>query len=241
MNKNHIIQEIVRTAKENNGMPLGRQRFAKETGIKFTDWDGKYWTKWSDAIREAGLTPNKMQSAYDEEWLIKQLALLIRELKKFPTNGDIQMKSFNTKNFPGHKTFRRRLGDKAETVKKVLDYCRGKSEFQDVFEICSEVQVSSEKKTEYYSQEADMQFGYVYLMKSGRYYKLGRSSFVERRNYEIGIKLPEELKIVHKIKTDDPTGIEAYWHKRFEEKRKGGEWFDLSSSDVNAFKRRKFM
>ena len=78
-------------------------------------------------------------------------------------------------------------------------------------------------------------------MKSGRYYKIGRSSFVEKRNYEIGIKLPEELKIIHKIKTDDPFGIEAYWHKRFEDKRKGGEWFDLSSSDVKAFRRRPFM
>ena len=78
-------------------------------------------------------------------------------------------------------------------------------------------------------------------MKSGRFYKIGCSNNVGRRNYEIGIKLPEELAIVHKINTDDPTGIETYWHNRFRVKRKQGEWFDLSSSDVTAFKRRKFM
>jgi len=78
-------------------------------------------------------------------------------------------------------------------------------------------------------------------MKSGNYYKLGRSTNVERRNYEIGIKLPEKFDIMQKIKTDDPVGIEAYWHNRFKDKRKQGEWFDLSSRDIKAFKRRKFM
>ena len=37
MNKQHIVDEIRRTAKANGGIPLGIQRFLTETGIKYSD------------------------------------------------------------------------------------------------------------------------------------------------------------------------------------------------------------
>jgi hypothetical protein len=50
--KAHVLAEVVRTAKTKGGVPLGRQRFYTETGIKGIAWIGKYWARWGDATTE---------------------------------------------------------------------------------------------------------------------------------------------------------------------------------------------
>lgn len=87
------------------------------------------------------------------------------------------------------------------------------------------------------SDHPNQELGEVYLFKSGHFYKIGKTNCTVRRGSELRIMLPEKITLIHSIKTDDPSGIEAYWHKRFELKRKNGEWFDLTSNDVKAFKR----
>jgi len=240
MDKEYIINEIKRTAKENGGVPFGRQRFASETGIKFTDWYGKYWATWGDALKEAGYEPNAFQKAYNDEYLIAKLIELIREIEKFPTSGEIRLKAHSDRSFPSHGVFNR-IGNKQEKANKIGEYCKKHGDLGDVLEICLPL-CSSEKQIKDNDIDNNVEnFGFVYLMKSGKHYKIGRSSSAERRAYELKIILPEKVELVHKIRTDDPVGIEAYWHKRFEDKRKSGEWFALTGPDIKAFKRRKFM
>ncbi len=239
MDKQHIIAEIIRTAEKNGGRPLGRRRFLSETGIKESDWYGKYWARWGDAVKEAGYLPNELQDAYDECWLIEQLISFIRELGRFPVSGDLLLKTRRDKSFPSDATFRR-LGKKAEIVKRVLDYCREKSGYEDVISICEPI-AQIEVRDDEAKGEENADYSNVYLIRSGRYYKIGRSNSIGRREYELSIQLPEKAVSEHIIKTDDPIGIEAYWHKRFKDKRKNGEWFELTAQDVKVSKKRRFM
>lgn len=245
MDKQHIIDEIRRTAEKNGGRPLGKKRFQDETGITESDWLWKHWARWGDALKEAGYQPNTLQRTYDEGWLIEQLISLIRELKRFPVDAELRLKSTTDSTFPSHNTFKR-LGKKPEMATRVLNYCRDKDGYSDVINICKTVPhsktIAVEDKDTGKSIAADESgFGYVYLIKSGRHYKIGRSNSAGRREYELSIQLPERVTTEHVIKTDDPVGIEAYWHKRFNERRKNGEWFELTAEDIKAFKRRKFM
>lgn len=81
-------------------------------------------------------------------------------------------------------------------------------------------------------------YGFVYLVRGHRgEYKIGRTNLVDRRLSELGATYPVEQTLVHEIKTDDPVGVERYWHNRLAEKRMRGEWFKLTVADVKAFKR----
>ncbi len=237
--KAHILQEIKRTAEANGGTPLGSRKFASETGIKENDWKGKYWARWSDALCEAGFVPNQLISAYEDTHVLDKYAQLACELGRLPTGGDLRLKARNTPGFPSNSTFEKR-GTKSEFVAQLLEYCKNQGQYEDVVRMCMRY-VPHKRETSEESTHQEENFGFVYLIKSGRFYKIGKTNAAGRREYELAMQLPEKVRRVHAIRTDDPNGIEAYWHKRFEAKRKNGEWFDLNATDVAAFKRRKFM
>lgn len=240
--KDYIISEIVRTTNENGGNTLGAQRFENETGIKKYDWLGKHWSRWSDALIEAGYEPNKYNEAYDKKFLIEKLVELIREIRRFPSANDLLLKIHKDKSFPGSRNaFDNNLGSQKEKIEKVIEYCENREDMNDVLEICLPLLKRETLEDKNETENLKTNFEFVYLMKSGKFYKIGRSNDAGRRAYELKIQLPEEIKLIHKIKTDDPGGIEEYWHKKFKDKRKNGEWFELTKQDVEIFKRRKFM
>jgi hypothetical protein len=239
MDKAYILQQIRRTAEANGGIAPGKARFEAETGIKTYDWLGKHWARWSDAVREAGLTPNEMRTAYDEIDLLRKYADLAQELGRLPSASDLRLRNATDTNYPNQKVFER-FGTKEDLIKRVLTFCEEHDGYKDVVQFCKEYSPRRQEivRADKITEDA---LGSVYLLKSGKYFKIGRTNSIGRRENELGIQLPERITTVHVIQTDDPPGIEGYWHKRFAAKRKNGEWFELDASDVAAFKRRKFM
>jgi hypothetical protein len=234
--KQKILDEVRRTAHENDGIPLGVARFEKETGIKQYEW-GKFWARYGDVLKEAGFTPNQLQTAYSTEFLIEKVVGLVRKLGKFPTYREIQVEKNNDPELPDKKVFGR-LGTQEQLAKKVLEHCNGKEGYNDVLKACGSVLEKPSKQSKDAGSSAE-RLGEVYLFKSGRYFKIGKTIDTVRRGSEIRIQLPERVELIHSIMTDDPSGIEAYWHKRFDPKRLNGEWFDLNTEDVKTFKRWK--
>lgn len=237
--KDHILSEIRRLAEANGGKPLGRNRFSEATGIRETDWLGRYWARWGDAIEEAGLRPNTMQGRIDDNEAIRRLALETRRLGRLPTYVELRMQRRKDKTMPSESVYER-LGPKRVLAGRVAAYCEESDDFADVLEIVAPLLVD-ESRDAVGVDESDLHHGFVYLLKAGRYYKIGHTNSVGRRAYELAIQLPEKPTVIHEIATDDPAGIESYWHGRFADRRRNGEWFELTRENVGAFKRRKFM
>ena len=244
MTKETILAEIVRTAQLNGGKPLGSHKFESETGIKSTLWLGKIWARWSDALQEAGFIPNVLVKAHDKEFLFETYAKLSSANNRLVTKSDMRLMSRNGVEVPDWNTFQNRFGSKVKFIDELAIYLRQVNRFADVIQMCADYGGNDSEKylsvdNEIISVNPSIEF--VYLLKSGKFYKAGRTNSVGRRQYEIAKQMPEEVVEIHRISTDDSPGIERYWHQRFANKRKNGEWFDLSKEDVAAFKLRKFM
>jgi hypothetical protein len=161
-----------------------------------------------------------------------------RDLGRLPTAGELKLKRRNDLEFPSWNTSAR-FGGRAEMARRVLQFCRSAHGFEAVVELC-EGYLDSPSTHEGDERSAEKgATGYVYIIKHGSRgeYKIGRTNNRLRREGEIALELPEKVEPIHVIETDDPAGVEAYWHRRFAGKRMRNEWFALTADDVRAFKR----
>ena len=241
MDKQHIIDEIHRTAQD--GKALGQARFTAETGIKINEWLGKYWARWGDALVEAGYTQNEWQLAHDKSHIFESLLRLARKYGKFPTPAEIGLERSANPKIPSYDSVVR-IGKKTELIKELLNYCITHEGYKDVEEVlrATPAKIDLKKPTK---SDASLTGGYVYLVSAQNAYKIGCTRAPYRRTAEIANQSADGATLEHHISTDDPEGIERYWHNRFADKRivgankQSGEWFRLSKDDVKAFKRRK--
>jgi hypothetical protein len=231
--RDEIINLIRRIAAQNGGKAPGKMTFANETGITETKWSGIYWARWGDALAEAGFKPNALQGRLDSGMILNKIVEFAKLLGRLPTRAEMKLRRRTDESFPSPNTIDNHFCGGPELFAALT---RRSIENGDaaLLLLLPEAPVEPEPDSE------SSQLGVVYLLKSGEHYKIGRSDNIDRRVKEITVALPETLTLIHAIKTDDAPGIEAYWHKRFADRRANGEWFRLSKHDVRAFTRRKF-
>lgn len=236
--REEILNETRRLAKEKGGRAPSEKELDLNAGIKNYYWH-KYWTKITDLQKESGLPPNTFfKIPHQHDALCKKFVLLIRELGKWPTKAEIEVKHYKETNFPGSSIFYRNLGNIQDLANNIFEYAK-KHNYDDVIKICNSV-IEQYKNDDDRVKKGERKeiHGWVYLIKHGRYnqYRIGHTTNILRRWKENKIELPEEPSHVHTIETVDPEGVEKYWLNRFASKKMNGDWFKLSPTDVKEFR-----
>lgn len=237
MTKEQILSDIRRIAKQRGGQS-SLDAFLAATGIKEHQILGTFWARWNEAVTEAGLSTSSFsRQKIEESSIIGAFAKLVERLKKWPTQNELLIEHRNG-SLPSLKVIRR-LCKFPSFASQLAAYCTDREDLSTVVRIATERMEAEEAEPPIVGRAPIN--GYVYLMRSGRRYKIGHTTSPSRRHREVRLDLPDPTTLIHSIATDDPVGIESYWHLRFSSKRiRDTEFFTLDASDVVAFKRRKY-
>lgn len=241
--KEEIIKEIQKCAKDNGGHTPGAEKFEEITGVGPYELHKHSWSNYGELVREAGLTPNKFdKTKYGHDQLCEIFIKVIREKRKWPTRGVLDVKRHNDSKFPASVTFYNKLGLTGRLAQSIMEYVRDKPRYEDVVEICNST-LEKYKNVDEQGEEGTERgiHGWVYLIKHGsrNQYRIGKATNLLRRLGQNRIELPEIAIPIHSIETADITGVETYWLNHFKSKRLNGDWFNLNRADVNEFKRWK--
>jgi hypothetical protein len=165
------------------------------------------------------------------------LIVEVRRLGRLPTHAELTMRRGEDSSFPNERVFGNRIGGQQARHDKLLLHCAGQRDLADVAAILGSAPPRA-RKVEPISPGAAGRLGFVYLIRipKSRKYKVGMTYDMDERLADLQRNSPEPPTLVHVIQTDDPAGIERYWHRRFDSQRIRKEWFELSAADERAFK-----
>jgi hypothetical protein len=102
--KDTILEEIRRITKQSDGVPPGMKTFENESGIKKSAWRGKFWSKWSDAVSEAGFKPQERTQKLDHDGVMAALAVCVRHFGREPSRAEFELYKRNVPELPWYQT-----------------------------------------------------------------------------------------------------------------------------------------
>ncbi len=229
-----LKEQAVRLA-ENIGETPSRKKLLSV--MKESEW-AYYGMTVTDFQKYCGLEVNKsgLETKIPDEDLLGALAELCLKKKQIPHQAMLR-KWIRDGEYDSH-TLETRFNGMMGVQRALQNFAKAKGYSEEFFQLPGwKVQVDESPNAEGGASAK----GYVYLQQHGHRaeYKIGKTNKPIRREGELKIELPEQIQPIHYIETDDPSGVESYWHNRFADKRMNGEWFGLSKEDVKAFKRWK--
>ena len=160
--------------------------------------------------------PCAFSSENRRESILPAFASLVERLKKWPTQNDLLLERGRDSSFPSLKVVQR-LTKTPSFTSKLLAYCSDDEKLSTAARIATERIEAQEAEPSLLGRASIND--YVYILRSGRRYKIGHTTSPSHRHREVRLDLPDPIILVHAIPTDDPIGIESYWHLRFSSKR----------------------
>lgn len=120
MIKDQILSKI-RSLADDHGGHISFDNFLAEAALFTQKIIGKHWTKWNDALAEAGVaTKEFFIPRMDENYVIEAFARLTERLGKWPTRSELEFEQHNNSSFPSEGVFRR-LRKKKSLAVTILD------------------------------------------------------------------------------------------------------------------------
>jgi hypothetical protein len=237
MDKSQLIRRILQLANESGGH-VSFRAFIEATGLSERSLRDQPWFQgWNALLEEAGLETRRFKvDRTPPSRIAEAVAELIARSGKWPTEDELRRERTQNTAFPsaGVTSPMRKSGELARLIVEL-------GAIQPAFSLAAAVAAKHQVQVPDAATLDEKIKGYVYMLRSERSYKIGKSNDPSRRFREVRLELPDETIQVHAIPTDDPSGIETYWHQRFAAKRvRSTEFFLLSADDVRAFKRRKY-
>ena len=115
------------------------------------------------------------------------------------------------------------------TLKRLIDRFYNNISMEEIQAYNENIEISRRKT----KRSAKTDEGVIYLLESDNgFYKIGKSKDLDRRVGQHLRDYPVSLDVIHVIQVYRMTKCEVYLLSLFGDKKKQGEWFDLSPDDV---------
>jgi hypothetical protein len=227
-----IIVRLKEAVDRNGGQPPSSRSFLKEAGLNQRDLIRAGWPTYGALLKSQGFQPAVMKRGFTDDEVFRPLAELTVRLGHFPTQSEREVERHRNPAFPSSEAYLRR-GRRAMLEHALRAWCEATHDFSELVPKLKQAAGAAQIP-------GPIVKGYVYMLRdgnSGKRVKIGKESVEGARQAAAATWLGNP-RAIHRIATDDPDGIEEYWHERFKKAGKHvvRELFDLLPSDIAAFK-----